>query len=135
MDIIGALIFLIFIVFPAVAIFGFTSRVTTGVYHWADKQHPEPIYDYEPQHTEREHKVTAISTVSIPNQTVDVIDNTKEDFDWEAWSRQRVAEARAPSEAELMRKYAGHSKNYEDSARFKKRLDSETFDVRDYLKK
>lgn len=40
MDIFSAILFLIFIVFPAVAIYSFISRTVSGIYHWANKQHP-----------------------------------------------------------------------------------------------
>jgi hypothetical protein len=45
MNVISAILFLLFIVFPAIAIFAFTSRLFSGIYHWADRQHyaPEPI--------------------------------------------------------------------------------------------
>jgi hypothetical protein len=48
----STLVFLIFIVAPAISIFLYTSRLVSGVYHWADRQHPTPNYLYaEPQET------------------------------------------------------------------------------------
>lgn len=48
----STVIFLFFIVLPAIAIFAYVSRITSGIYHWADRQHPTPNYRYEMPQTE-----------------------------------------------------------------------------------
>ena len=56
--------FLFFIVLPAIAIFAYVSRVTSGIYHWADRQHPQPNYEYPMYSIETTH--TTIHTTQTP---------------------------------------------------------------------
>jgi hypothetical protein len=48
----STLLFIFFIVLPAISIFAYVSRLTSGIYHWADRQHPTPNYRYETTQTE-----------------------------------------------------------------------------------
>lgn len=97
--------FLFFIVFPAVAIFAYISRITSGIYHWADRQHPKPNYQYP--------------------ETVETITYVLE-------TETKTTTRPAPSVEE---RYFGHSEDFEDSREFAALLDSKRFDVKEYLKK
>lgn len=108
----SALLFILFIVLPAIAIFAYTSRLTSGVYHWADRQHPTPNYDYPVPYHERIVEETITTTTTRTTRPI-----VEEEYD-------------ATPEEE----YLGHSEQFEDSPQFAKMLDSKRFDVRDYLK-
>ena len=42
MSFISSLAFIFFILLPAISIFAFISKLTSGIYHWADRQHYDP---------------------------------------------------------------------------------------------
>lgn len=147
MDIFGAILFLIFIVFPAVAIYSFSSRTVSGVYHWADRQHPNPIHTYEeqevptyisdiPKVTRSEERVTPpkVKSSDIIDDTVlgwrNTLTNVKQD------SKQSKRVLKTPLDAkdkQLMEDYLGYDLGYEDSKEYQDFLDSQQFDVRAFL--
>jgi hypothetical protein len=106
----SALVFIFFIVLPAIAIFAYASRLTSGVYHWADRQHPTPNYQYPVPYHERIVEETITTTTTRTTHPSTKYDVTPEE------------------------EYLGHSEQFEDSPQFAKILDSKRFDVRDYLK-
>jgi len=103
MDIIGAILFLLFIVFPAIAIFAFSSRTVSGVYHWADRQH----YPQEP-----------IQVHVHTHETIETIERI---------------ERKSESADTPLDSYLGHKTSWEDSEEYKSWLDKQSFDVRNYL--
>ena len=58
----STIVFILFIVLPAIAIFLYVSRLTSGVYHWADRQHPTPNYEYPIPYHERIVEETITTT-------------------------------------------------------------------------
>lgn len=66
----STVVFLFFIVLPAVAIFAYVSRVTSGIYHWADRQHPQPNYKY-PETTVTYVLETETKTTTRPAPSVE----------------------------------------------------------------
>lgn len=107
----SAFILLFFVILPLVAIFSFTSKVTSGIYYWADSQHPQETIVYEEPH------IPAKTTTTLIKDTPLVLKYPL-----------------AKSDKNKMEDYLGYSLEYEDSNEFKDFLDSNEFDVREHLK-
>jgi len=77
-NIFTAFILIFFVILPLVAIFSFTSKVTSGIYYWADSQHPkeeEPLtYHYVTENEEpytleiSEPKINTTATDSLKDK-------------------------------------------------------------------
>jgi hypothetical protein len=107
----SAFILLFFVILPLVAIFSFTSKVTSGIYYWADSQHPQETYDYTEQR-------------ASPKTTTPLIKDSPLVLKYPL----------AKSDKNKMEDYLGYSLEYEDSSEFKNFLDNNDFDVREHLK-
>jgi len=107
----SAFILLFFVILPLVAIFSFTSKVTSGIYYWADSQHPQETYDYTEQR-------------AFPKTTTPPIKDSPLVLKYPL----------AKSDKNKMEDYLGYSLEYEDSSEFKNFLDNNDFDVREHLK-
>lgn len=135
MDIIGALLFIIFIVLPAIAIFSFSSRVTSGVYHWADRQHPQPVHQYSyvvEEQFEEELEPVTIYTEDFAHEKP-IKKPIKKPVAAQAYKNKPLKTPLHKEDRELMESYLGYDLAYEDSEEFKKLLDKQSFDVRKYL--
>lgn len=107
----SAFILLFFVILPLVAIFSFTSKVTSGIYYWADSQHPEETHVYKKQQAPSKNTTTLIKDAPLV-----------------------LNYPLAKSDKNKMEDYLGYSLEYEDSSEFKEFLDSNHFDVREHLK-
>ena len=106
MDLLSTILFLVFIVAPAVTIYAFVSRLGSGVYHWADRQH----YPQEP-----------IQVHVHTHETIETIERIE-----------RI-ERKSESADNPLDSYLGHKTSWEDSEEYKRWLDKQSFDVRNYL--
>ncbi len=119
----SAFILLFFVILPLVAIFSFTSKVTSGIYYWADSQHPQETHIYNehqaPQETHiyNEHQAPPKTTIT-PIKDEPLV----------------LKYPLAKSDKNKMEEYLGYSLEYEDSSEFKDFLDNNDFDVREHLK-
>ncbi len=107
----SAFILLFFVILPLVAIFSFTSKVTSGIYYWADSQHPQETHIYN------EHQAPPKTTIT-PIKDEPLV----------------LKYPLAKSDKNKMEEYLGYSLEYEDSSEFKDFLDNNDFDVREHLK-
>lgn len=135
MDIISAILVMVFIVAPAIVIYSFFSRLGSGVYHWADRQHPEPQYDYNPQ----PRRVREVVTVEDPVQNYWVEQSNASTREAQPNQRSKRSEARRhetppPSPDEVLENYLGYDPELEDSPELDAMLRHSRFDVRDHLK-
>lgn len=159
-NIFTAFILIFFVILPLVAIFSFTSKVTSGIYYWADSQHPKeesPTYHYvteseEPYTVETsEPKITTTTTGSLKDKIKlrkklsERIGKEKAySMSWEEVYKEVnnpkkeslvLKHPIAKSDKKDMESYLGYSLEWEDSAEFTEFLDTNDFDFRDYLTK
>ena len=111
----SAFILLFFVILPLVAIFSFTSKVTSGIYYWADSQHPQETDIPKEQQIPSTKSPINFSYTPTPAPLV-------------------LKYPLAKSDKNKMEDYLGYSLEYEDSSDFKDFLDNNDFDVRDHLK-
>ena len=130
MEIGSALAFIFFIVLPACAIWGFTSKLTSGVYHWADRQHPEPEFYYEETTT-----TTYAPNITPTQRQASPKPKTKTKKREKRANKKVLRHPLARTDRDLMENYLGYDLTYKDSKDFKRFLDTQQFDVRDYLKR
>ena len=160
-NIFTAFILIFFVILPLVAIFSFTSKVTSGIYYWADSQHPkeeEPLtYHYvtenEKPYTveDPEPKINTTATGSLKSKlklreklSERVGKEKAYSMSWEEVYKEVnnpkkeslvLKHPIAKSDKKDMESYLGYSLEWEDSDEFTEFLDTNNFDFRDYLTK
>lgn len=159
-NIFTAFILIFFVILPLVAIFSFTSKVTSGIYYWADSQHPKeepPTYPYvteteEPYTVEDPEPKINITTTGSLKSKLKLREKLSErigkekaySMSWEEVYKEVnnpkkeslvLKHPIAKSDKKDMESYLGYSLEWEDSAEFTEFLDTNNFDFRDYLTK
>lgn len=137
MDIINVILVLVFIVAPAIVIYSAFSRLGSGIYHWADRQHPEPQYDYTPQPTRKRELVTTDDPVQ--NYWIEQSNIATREIQPKRGKRSKRSESRRHetpplSPDEVLEQYLGYEPEIEDSPELDAMLRHSQFDVRDHLK-
>lgn len=138
MDIISVILIMVFIVAPAIVIYTAFSRIGSGIYHWADRQHPEPQYDYHPQ---PQHKREVVTTSDpVQDYWIEQSNQATRTLQTPPRTRSKRSEARRhetppPSPDEVLEQYLGYDPEIEDSPELDSMLRHSRFDVRDHLEK
>ena len=138
MDIISVILIMVFIVAPAIVIYSSFSRIGSGIYHWADRQHPQPQYDYHPQPKPKREVVTTHDPVQ--DYWIEQSNKATHALQTPPRTRSKRSEARRhetppPSPDEVLEQYLGYDPEIEDSPELDAMLRHSRFDVRDHLEK